>query len=154
MVQLTDILNFKFKSESHVPAVEIYRRETHTRTQRHRDCELADVHFLIALDIWCETDARSKLRVRQRLRCLLVVKRANPETGRFVVKYHPTSRVGQASIVDPPRSYADQNGFRANVSGFCEMVPVYGKYACERDMMCIMEQAGRQKRNTHFTKSL
>jgi hypothetical protein len=39
---------------------------------------------------------------------------------------------------------------------FCEMEPGYGKYARERDMMlCIMEQAsGRQKRNTHFTKSL
>jgi hypothetical protein len=117
MVEVTDILNFKFKSESHVPGVEIYRRETHTRTQRHRGCELAVVHFLIALDIWCETDARSKLRVRQLLHCLLVVGRANPETGLFVVKYHPTSRVGQASIVHPPQSYGDRNGFRANVSG-------------------------------------
>lgn len=117
MVHVAVILNFKFKSGSHVPAVEIYRRETHTRTQRHRGCGLAALHCVTALDIWCETDARSKLRVRPQLRCLLVVGRANPETGLFVVKYHPTSRVGRASIVHPPQSYGDRNGHRANVSG-------------------------------------
>jgi hypothetical protein len=109
------ILNFRF--ESRVPAVEIYRRERHTRTQRHRGCGLAVVHYVTVLDIWCETDARSKLRVRPQLRSLLVVGRANPESGLFVAKYHPMFRVGPPSIVHPLRSFGDRNGLRANVSG-------------------------------------